>query len=61
MTKYKRLRDLSRTVWSLLTEEERARYTKNTELVFIADVARILDVEVSDLLVELFDEILEQL
>jgi hypothetical protein len=61
MTKYKRLRDLSRTVWSLLTEEERERYTKNTELVFIADVARILDVEVSDLLVELFDEILEQL
>lgn len=61
MTKYKRLRDLSRTVWPLLTEEERERYTKNTELVFIADVARILDVEVSDLLVELFDEILEQL
>jgi hypothetical protein len=61
MTKYKRLRDLSRTVWSLLTEEERERYTKNTELVFIADVARILDVEVSDLLVELFEEILEQL
>jgi hypothetical protein len=61
MTKYKRLRDLSRTVWSLLTEEERERYTKNTELVFIADVGRILDVEVSDLLVELFDEILEQL
>lgn len=61
MTKYKRLRDLSRTIWSLLTEEERERYTKNTELVFIADVARILDVEVSDLLVELFEEILEQL
>ena len=61
MTKYKRLRDLSRTVWSLLTEEERERYTKNTELVFIADVARILDVEVSDLLIELFEEILEQL
>jgi hypothetical protein len=61
MTKYKRLRDLSRTVWSLLTEEERERYTKNTELVFIADIARILDVEVSDLLVELFEEILEQL
>ena len=61
MTKYKRLRDLSRTVWSLLTEEERERYAKNTELVFIADVARILDVEVSDLLVELFEEILEQL
>ena len=61
MTKYKRLRDLSRTVWSLLTEAERERYTKNTELVFIADVARILDVEVSDLLVELFEEILEQL
>ena len=61
MTKYKRLRDLSRTIWSLLTEEERERYTKNTELVFIADVARILDIEVSDLLVELFEEILEQL
>lgn len=62
MTKYKRLGDMSRTVWSLLTEEERERYASNNSTIsFVADVAKILDIEVGDLLVELFDEILEKL
>ena len=62
MTKYKRLKDLSRTVWSLLTKEEKEYYLSGDgPMLFIADISRILNVEVPDLLSELFDEILEQL
>lgn len=62
MTKYKRLKELCRTVWSLLTEEERERYLYDTGTIgFIEDVAKILDLEVEDLLVELLDDILNQM
>ncbi len=62
MTKYNRLKEMCRTVWSLLTEEEREHYLSNVGTVrFIRDVSKILDIDTEYLIAELFDEILEQL
>lgn len=62
MTKYKRLKEMCRTVWALLTEEEREHYLNDVGMVrFVRDVSKILGLEAEYLLVELFDEILEQL
>ena len=62
MTKYKRLKEMCGTVWSLLTEKEREHYLKDVGAVrFIRDVSKILGIDSEYLLVELFDEILEQL
>lgn len=62
MTKYKRLKEMCRTVWNLLTEEERERYLNNVGTVrFIRDVSRILDIDSEYLIAELFDDILGQL
>ena len=62
MTKYNRLKEMCRIVWSLLTEEEREHYLSDVGTIrFIRDVSKILDLEMEYLLAELFDEILEQL
>jgi hypothetical protein len=62
MPKYKRLKEMCRTVWTLLTEEEREHYLNNVGTVrFIRDVSRILDIDSDYLIAELFDDILGQL
>ena len=62
MTTYLRLKDMCRTVWSLLTEEERDCYLENVGMIkFIKDVSALLGLTPEYLLVELYDEILEQL
>lgn len=62
MTTYLRLKEMCRTVWSLLTEEERDYYLENVGMIkFIKDVSTLLGLTPEYLLVELYDEILEQL
>lgn len=62
MTNYLRLKEMCRTVWSLLTEEERDHYLENVGIIkFIKDVCTLLGLTPEYLLVELYDEILEQL
>jgi hypothetical protein len=62
MTTYLRLKNMCRTVWSLLTEEERDYYLENAGMIkFIKDVSNLLGLTPEYLLVELYDEILEQL
>jgi hypothetical protein len=62
MTTYLRLKNMCRTVWSLLTEEERDYYLENVGMIkFIKDVSNLLNLQPEYLLIELYDEILEQL
>ena len=62
MTTYLRLKNMCRTVWSLLTEEERNYYLETVGMIkFIKDVSALLGLTPEYLLVELYDEILEQL
>ena len=62
MTTYLRLKNMCRTVWSLLTEEERDYYLETVGMIkFIKDVSTLLGLTPEYLLVELYDEILEQL
>lgn len=62
MTTYLRLKNMCRTVWSLLTEEERDYYLEKVGMIkFIKDVSTLLGLTPEYLLVELYDEILEQL
>jgi hypothetical protein len=62
MTTYLRLKNMCRTVWSLLTEEERDYYLENAGMIkFIKDVSALLNLQPEYLLIELYDEILEQL
>ena len=62
MTTYLRLKNMCRTVWSLLTEEERNYYLENVGMIkFIKDVSNLLNLQPEYLLIELYDEILEQL
>jgi hypothetical protein len=62
MISYLRLKDMCRTIWSLLTEEERDYYLENVGMIkFIKDVSTLLNLQPEYLLIELYDEILEQL
>jgi hypothetical protein len=60
--KYKRLKELCLLVWPLLTKEEQEAYTYGTGTIgFVEDIARIVDIEVEDILAETLDDILDKL
>lgn len=60
--KTKRLKELCQAIWPLLTKEEQEAYIYGTGTIgFVEDVAKILNVEVGDLLIEVVDEITDLL
>jgi soluble P-type ATPase len=60
--KYKRLKELCHQVWPLLTKEEQEAYIYGTGTIgFVEDIARIVNIEVEDILAEALDEILDLL
>ena len=56
------LKQMTRTIWQLLTSDEQEQYYNDTGTIgFVDDVSRMLYLDVDDLTHEQLDEILKQL